>query len=252
MRFHAGLSPAHQKAAEHAKRALLDACAATPLDWSEFEEVSLTTSNASGYLKYDLDWDLKVTISFLYKEGLDRRRGGHRLTFDFGAGKRPGIVTRKSHAIRLCGFEGRARGMASKKPCNPDVAEDCILEVPALKVLDADRPSAIVESEKTGPVAWCFAQGFDPPEFWNCRPTVKLCNKVRAKEKRENNEDFQVRSECSRAENLHCFTGEIGQVSCTPDAATCVISRKTWTDVGTATLCEVGTPEMLAASVRKD
>src|SRR5688572_32072237 len=70
-----------------------------------------------------------VTVALVYKEGLDQRRGGHRVTFDLGAGKRPGIVTRKSQGIQLCGFSGRARGVSSDKPCDSDGAEDCILDV---------------------------------------------------------------------------------------------------------------------------
>jgi hypothetical protein len=102
------LSSDHRIAAETARDALLAACAATPLNWNEFKEVSLTTSTASGYLKDQFDWELVVTVALVYKEGLDRRRGGHRLTFDMGAGNRPGIVTRKSFGIELCGFTGKA------------------------------------------------------------------------------------------------------------------------------------------------
>ncbi|MGN6103531.1 MAG: hypothetical protein ACTHU0_00260 [Kofleriaceae bacterium] len=248
----AGLSPAHRAAAEQARDALLAACANTPLDRNEFKDVSLTTSNASGYLKDRFDWDLIVTIALVYKEGLDQRRGGHRVTFDMGAGKRPGIVTRKSQGIQLCGFTGRARGVRSDKPCDPDGAEDCILDVPALKALDAARPPAVVESQRTAPVAWCFGHGFDPPPFWTCTSTEKACKKARAAEKREENGDYKVRTECSRTESLYCFAAEIGRIVCAPDAAACTTSRKEWTNSGTATPCEVATSANLDASTRTE
>jgi hypothetical protein len=148
----AGLSAAQQAAAQQARDALSAACAKTPFDRNDFSEVTLTTSNASGYLKDRFDWDLVVTVAFVYKEGLDQRRGGHRVTFDMGAGNRPGIVTRKPQGIQLCGFVGSARGVASDKPCDPQGAEDCILDVPALKVLDATRPAAVVESQRIAPM----------------------------------------------------------------------------------------------------
>lgn len=94
------LSAPERAAAERARDAFVAACA--PIEWSDFQEVSLTTSMAAGYLKDRYDWELMVTVALTYKEGLDQRRGGHRLTFEMGAGRRPGIVTSKSHAIRLC------------------------------------------------------------------------------------------------------------------------------------------------------
>jgi hypothetical protein len=248
----AALSPAHRAAAERARDALLAACAKTPLDRNEFNEVSLTTSNASGYLKDRLDWDLMVTVALLYKEGLDQRRGGHRVTFEMGAGNRPGIVTRKAQGIQLCGFTGRARGVRSDKPCDPDASEDCILDVPGLKTLDAARPSAVLETQRTAPTAWCFGHGFDPPPFWTCASTEKACRKARAAEKREENEDYKVRTDCEKTESLHCFTAESGRTACAPDAPSCVTSRKEWTNLGTATPCEVATAGNLEASSRKD
>lgn len=248
----AGLSPEQRTAAEHAKDALLKACAATPIDRNEFTEVTLTTSKTSGYLKDRFDWDLMVTVALVYKEGLDRRRGGHRVTFDMGAGNRPGIVSRKSQGIQLCAFAGRARGVSSDKLCDPDGAEDCILDVPALKVLDAARPAAVVVSDRTAPDAWCFAHGFDPPAFWKCASTEKACKKARTAEKREENGDYKVRTECSKADALHCFAAESGKTVCAPDSTTCTTSRKEWTNSGTATPCEVATAKDLEASNRSD
>lgn len=121
----------------------MTACAAHPIDWSEFQAASITTGSASGYLKDLFDWDMTVTISLTYKEGLDQRRGGHRLEFNMGAGKRPGIVTRKSHGIKLCGFEGRAKGVSSGSPCDPEGGEDCILDVPGIA---AARRCAVARS----------------------------------------------------------------------------------------------------------
>lgn len=247
-----GLSPEQRAAAEHARDALLAACAKTPLDRSEFTDVSLTTSNASGYLKDRFDWDPMVTVAFQYKEGLDQRRSGQRITFDMGAGSRPGIVTRKAAGIQLCGFTGSARGVSSDKPCDPDGAEDCILDMPALKVLDAARPPAVVESQRTAPEAWCFGAGFDPPAFWTCTSSEKACKKARAVEKREQNEDYRVRTECNKTASLYCFAAESGRTVCAPDAATCTTSRKEWTNSGTATPCEVATGANLEDSNRKE
>jgi len=245
-----GLSAAQRDAAEQAKGALLAACAATPINWNEFKEVSLTTSTASGYLKDQFDWEPMVSVALVYKEGLDRRRGGHRLTFNFGAGNRPGIVTNKSHGILLCDFTGRARGVVSGNPCDPDAGEDCILDVPSLKLLDAARPPAVIESDKTAPLAWCFGAGFDPPAFWKCASTEKACKKARASEKRDENGDYKVRTECKRTEALHCFAAESGAIVCAPDAAVCATSRKEWSNSGTATPCNVATPAQLEASNR--
>lgn len=247
-----GLEPAQRAAAEQARDALLAACAKTPLDRNEFTEVSLTTSTASGYLKDRFDWDLMVTIAFVYREGLDQRRSGQRITFDMGAGNRPGIVTRKAAGIQLCGLAGTARGVSSDKPCDPDGAEDCILDVPALKVLDAARPPAVVQSERTAPEAWCFGAGFDPPAFFTCTSTEKACKKARALEKREEHEDYRVRTDCIKTASLYCFAAESGRTVCAPDAATCTTSRKEWTNSGTATPCEVATAANLADSSRKD
>jgi hypothetical protein len=246
------LSSPHRAAAAAARDALLAACAGHPIKWDDFEEVSLTTSNAIGYLKDQYDWELMVSIALTYKEGLDQRRGGHRLTFDMGAGSRPGIVTHKSHAIRLCGFDGRATGVASGKPCEPDGGEDCFLDVAALKVLDAARPPAVVQSQRAAPPAWCFAHGFDPPDFWTCASTEKTCKKARSAEKREENGDYRIRSECTRTELLHCFTVDSGKVVCAPDSTSCVRSRKVWTDMNTATACDVATSAMLVASNQPD
>jgi hypothetical protein len=248
----AGLSPEQRTAAEQAKDALLKACAAAPIDRNEFSEVTLSTSKASGYLKDRFDWELMVTVALVYKEGLDRRRGGHRLTFDMGAGNRPGIVTRKSHGIELCRFTGRAKGVSSHKPCDPNGAEDCILDVPALKALDASRPAAVVVSDRTAPAAWCFGHGFDPPAFWKCAANEKACKNARTAEKREENGEYKVRTECSKTGSLHCFAAESGKIVCAPDAATCTTSRKEWTNSGTATPCEVATAENLEASNRSD
>ena len=77
-----GLSSADRVAAEHARDALLAACAKTPLDPTQFQEVTLSTRQALGYQKDEFDWALVVTVALLYKEGLDNHRGGHRITFD--------------------------------------------------------------------------------------------------------------------------------------------------------------------------
>lgn len=246
------LSASEREGAQHAKEAFLAACAASRIDWSEFQEVSLSTSTALGYLKDKYDWELVVTVALTYKDGLDQRRGGHRLTFDMGAGRRPGIVTRKSHGIKLCGFDGRAAGVSSGKPCDPDGGEDCILDVPGLSAIDASRSPAVVSSDRTAPPAWCFAHGFDPPAFWKCASTEKTCKKARAAEKREENDDYRVRTECLPAASLHCFTVDSGATACAPDAASCVTSRKEWTNRNTATACDVATPEMLTASNAPD
>jgi hypothetical protein len=247
-----GLSSEQRSAAEQAKDALLKACAATPIVRNEFTEVTLTLSKASGYLRDRFDWEQMVTVALVYKEGLDRRRGGHRLTFDMGAGNRPGIVTRKSHGIELCGFTGRAKAVSSDKLCDPNGAEDCILDVPALKVLDASRPPAVVVSDRTAPAAWCFGHGFDPPAFWKCASDERACKKARTAEKREENGDYKVRTDCSKTDSLHCFAAQSGKIVCAPDAATCMTSRKEWTNSGTATQCEVATAENLEASNRSD
>lgn len=230
----------------------MTACAAHPIDWNEFQAASITTGSASGYLKDLFDWDMTVTISLTYKEGLDQRRGGHRLEFNMGAGKRPGIVTRKSHGIKLCGFEGRAKGVSSGKPCDPVGGEDCILDVPGLQQLDAARSPAVVNSDRTAPSAWCFSHGFDPPHFWTCRATERGCKKVRAIEKREESGDYRVRSECTQTATLHCFTVEGGKTVCAIDAEACVTSRAEWTTNNTAAPCETATREMLEASSRQD
>lgn len=246
-----GLSSAHRAAAEKAKQSFVAACAVA-IDWNEFKEVSLTTSTASGYLRDSFDWDLIVTIALVYKDGLDQRRGGHRLTFDMGAGNRPGIVTRKSHAIQLCGFGGKARSVGSDKPCDPEAGEDCILDVAALKALDAARPAAVVESSRTAPPAWCFAHGFDPPTSWSCVTTEAKCKTARAAKKRDENGDYKVRTECTKAEALHCFKAESGRTVCAPNAAACTTSRREWTNLATATPCEVATVQMLDESNKKD
>ncbi len=246
------LSPSARKAATHARDALLVACAGSQIDWADFQEVTLTTSNAIGYLKDKYDWDLTITVGLTYREGLDQHRGGHRLTFDMGAGNRPGIVTRKSHGIRLCGFGGRAEGVSSGKPCDSDAGEDCILDVPGLKVLDAARPPSVVPSDRTAIPAWCFAHGVSPPASWSCASSEKACKKARTAEKREENGDYRVRSECAKTESLHCFEVDSGKTACAPDASTCSTSRKEWTNLNTATPCEVATPAMLTASSQPD
>lgn len=247
-----GLQSLEREAAERGRDALMAACAVHPIDWSEIQTTSITTGNASGYLRDQFDWDMTVTISLTYKEGLDQRRGGHRLEFNMGAGKRPGIVTRKSHGIKLCGFEGRAKGVSTGKPCDPEGGEACILEVPGLQVLDAARPPAVVKTDRTAPSAWCFSHGFDPPHFWTCRKAEKDCKKARAIEKREENGDYQVRSDCTQTTTLHCFTVDGGKTVCATDAEACATSRAEWTSNNTATPCEIATLEMLKASNRKD
>lgn len=168
-----------------------------------------------------------------------------------GAGNRPGIVTREAAGIELCGFAGRALGVSSGKPCDPDGAEDCIVDVPQLKVLDDQRPPAVVQSQRTAPIAWCFGHGFAPPAFWTCTSTESDCKKARAIEKREENEDYKVRTDCKKL-SLFCFTAESGRTVCAPDAATCAGSRREWTNSGTATPCEVATTATLEASKRKE
>lgn len=120
--------------------------------------------------------------------------------------------------------------------------------MPGLKVLDAARPAAVVESDRTAPIAWCFGHGFDPPAFWGCASTEKLCKKARAAEKLDENEDYKVRTECNKTESLHCFAAESGRTVCAPDVSTCAASRKEWTNSGTASPCEVGTPTQLEES----
>lgn len=231
---------------------MLAACANMQRDRNDFRETSIATGHAGGYLKDRFDWDLVVTVTLVYKEGLDRRRGGQRVTFEMGAGSRPGIVTRKAQGIELCGFNGRAHGVSTAKLCDPDGTEDCILDVDALRVLDAARPPSVVESHQTSPAAWCFGFGFNPPPFWTCAATENACKRARAAEKRDENEEYKVRTECKRTESLYCFAAETGRTVCAPDAATCAASRKEWTNSGTATPCEVGTSANLEASNRRD
>lgn len=248
----AGLPPLQREATERGRDALVTACAAQPIEWSEFQSASITTGRASGYLRDHFDWDMMVTISLTYKEGLDQRRGGHRLEFNMGAGKRPGIVTRKSHGIKLCGFERRAKGVSSGEPCDPEGGEDCILDVPGLQQLDAARSPAVVNSDRTAPSAWCFSHGFDSPHFWTCRATERDCKKARAIKKQEENGDSKVRSECTQTATLHCFTIEGGKTVCAIDAEACATSRAEWTINNTATPCDIATREMLVAASRKN
>ena len=71
-------------------------------------------------------------------------------------------------------------------------------------------------------------------------------------EKRDENDDYKVRTECTKTESLHCFTTEIGRTVCAPDGPSCAVSRKQWTSNATATVCEVATANQLTASNRKD
>ncbi len=248
----ASLGPTERAAAEAARAAFLAACAEHPIVWSDFSEVSVLAGEASTFLADQFDWGLVVTIRLKFKEDADQRRAGHVITFEMGAGRRPGIVTRKSHGIHLCRFEGRAQSAGSGKPCAVDGGGDCILDVPSLKVIDAARPPAVVASSRVAPTAWCFAVGFKPPTFWTCAAAEKACNKARAAEKREANGDYQVRSPCERTESLNCFTTDAGQTVCAPDAAACTSSRHEWDKMNTVTPCEVGSAEMLAASAQSD
>lgn len=244
----AGMPALERRAAEQARDAFLSACVASRLNRSDFHDVSISAGQASGYLRDDLDWDRVVSITLTYREGLDLRRSGHRMTFELGAGKRPGIVTRKSQAIDLCGFEGRAQGVSSGKPCETDGGEDCILHVPGLMILDEGRAPSVVPSDRVAPSAWCFAHGFDPPPFWSCASTERACKKARSVQKRDESGDYRVRSQCALAPALHCFVVEDGKTVCAPDAEACTISRREWTSMNQATACEVATPALLAAS----
>jgi hypothetical protein len=243
------LSTDHRHAAEKARETWLATCG--PLKWDEFANVSLSVGSALGYLKNEFDWDLMVTITLVYRDGLDGRKDRNRLTFDLGAGQRPGIVTRKPQGIELCNFGGRARGVRANRPCNVDGGEDCILDVPSLKELDAARPAAVVASQRTAPVAWCFGEGFDPPSYWDCTSSEKSCAKQRAAKKRDEDGDYKVRTNCTKTETLHCFTDENERTVCAPDGSTCSSARKEWTNLLKASPCEVATTASLEASNKR-
>jgi hypothetical protein len=244
-----GLSDADQKSAELAARVLVRECALGPDNWPRFAKTKLEMRNESGYRFDEFDWQRSVWITLIYRDGIRPGLSGHHLLFHLGAGKRPGIITGKRQAKELCGFTRRAVGVRSGTTCSADVSEDCYLEIPELADLDAGRPASVVPGKPEADFirVFCFGYGFDPPEFWKCGRTAAECNKLRKAEKREENEDYRVRTTCQSSKEAHCFTSSSTQ--CTPTADTCVRSRKQWLSLGNdATPCETLTDELLRSA----
>jgi hypothetical protein len=247
----ADLSPAERRAAEVAREALIRACGLTGRDWARFSKASLEVRSASGYRKADLDWDTAVLITLVYRDDLEAGMAGHHLLFHLGAGQRPGIVTAKRQAKELCGFVGKARAVNSGAPCASN-SDDCILELSELKALDADRPPSVVETPQEPPTVHCFGYGFDPPQFWKCTPKPGACNKARAAEKREENDDYRVRTACKLTNEAHCFLADGKKTRCAPTAKTCIDSRREWSNHVTVGPCQPATPEHIQAAQAND
>jgi len=248
------LPPSQRREAELAARVLVRECGLDASTWSDFAESNLEVRKASGYLREDLDWDNTVSITLVHKPSSDPESNGHHFLFRFGAGKRPGFVTGKRGAKKLCRFAGRATGPVSGSECNLDNSDDCFLDVPELEQLDIDRPAAIAEPEphRTSIRVTCFGYGVEnPPEFWQCRTNASECTKARNAEKKEENEDYRVRTRCSSTTEAHCF--RTTKTICAPSAEACVRTRKAWTALNNeASPCERATKELLEAATQDD
>ena len=245
------------QAAEMGRRVFLKACPLTSETWSSISSTQIDVKSSFGYRKDQFNWAKEVEIQLVFHEDLAEPYSGNHLTFYLGGGTRPGITTSKALSKKLCKFSGRAEHVTSGGPCTIESGEDCILDVPALNQIDAVMPKEIVlddtgNSKEIAPVVFCFAQGFKNKRFWECTETKKDCRRSRQRAKKEENDDFLVRTACQKSNDPSCYIDENEKVICAPNQEACLESRKSWTDLVKAGPCHAGTKSLISRALKRE